>query len=386
MAAPKLGREGRIYTKLEAAYGTQQTLAAADVLRTIPGVDLSFDPFMRVPSPEKQSTPDDVNLFDRKKSASWSLPFLLRPSGTLNTLPECTPVLESAFGSKTNVTLSTTVASGATTTGATVASAGALAKWDVVSIEVTATGLRYLRILTNVSGAALTWAPALPSAPSVGDDVLGGITFKPTTGNALGLTIGHFGTNKDRASIGSGCETLALSAPENSEVTCTASGPAKQVLTSSTTPALQADPATITLVGGNPPTTNAGELRVGDTAFLIRSFEVNIANALTLRNQELGVNGATEIYRSGRRQVTFNFSAFAETPATAYVPAEAGTYVAIFALVGDTQGNRIGLYLPRVELKVPAFDDPDTETSWNFSGRALASAVGQNDSIFLAIA
>src|SRR5262245_10308207 len=121
-----IGRKGRLYVVEEAGtgggngagYGQVQdgtngsnTLSAA--ARGIRHTDFkaTYDPFNRVNSPEKKTSPGQVVVFDRRVTAGLgSLAALLRPSGTLNTVPEGDPVFKAAFGSKTNITLSTTIA------------------------------------------------------------------------------------------------------------------------------------------------------------------------------------------------------------------------------------------------------------------------------------
>lgn len=379
-----IGRKGKIYLVTEDDYGVEQCLAAGNALRHIE-VGFGFDPYNRVTSPEKKVSPGPVNRFDRKKSAELStLAALLRPSGTLNTLPEIDPVLEAAFGSLTNVILDTTVEASPTptTTTATVASAGTLAEGDAVLITVAGRDdSPYVRILTDVSSAALTWAPALPGAPSEGDALKGGITYKLTTDLAISLCIAHYLPGFRRELLGAGINELAMTFDANEEPRVTASGPAKEQLTGTT----QDSPATFTAVGGNPPSGLIGELLIDGAPYLFKSLEVTVGNGLMVRNQEYGVNGGTEIYRNGRREITLALEAFAETEATLYDLAEAGTNVTLLKQTGRTEGNIVGVYAPIVEFKVPETDDPDEEVSWSFEGTALESADEENDELTLAV-
>lgn len=379
-----IGRKGQVYLVTEDDYGVEQCLASANALRHIE-IGFASDPFNRVTSPEKKVSPGPVNRFDRKKSAELStLVSLLRPSGTLNTLPEIAPVLEAAFGNLTNVTLDTTVAASpvATTTGATVASAGDLAIGDAVLIAVTGRDESpYVRILTGVSGAALVWAPALPSAPVTGDAVKGGITYKLTTDLAISLCIAHYLAGFRRELLGAGINEMAMTFDANEEPQVSASGPAKSQLTGT----MQDQPAAFTTVGGNPPSGLVGELLIDDLAYLFKSLEVTIGNGLMIRNQEYGVNGGTELYRQGRREITISLEAFAETEATLYDLAESGTNVSLLKQTGRTEGNIVAVYAPIVEFKVPETDDPDEEVSWSFESTVLESADEANDELTLAI-
>ena len=377
-----IGRKGQVYLKKEAAYGVEETLVAANALRHIE-VGFGFDPFNRVTSPEKKQSPGPANRFDRKKSAELStIVGLLRPSGTLNTLPEIDPVLEAGFGSLTNVTLDTTVASAPTTTGATVASAGALAVGDAVLLTVTGEAGPFVRILTAVSGAALTWAPALPAAQTVGDAVKGGITYELATDLAIALTIAHYVPNgRNRELLGVGINQLTVGLDPNEEPRISASGPAKEQLSKAN---VQAQPGAFTTVGGNPPPGHIGELFIDGTLYKHTTGEISIANGLAVRNQELGVNAATELYRQGRREISLSLESFLGDEAL-YDLAEAGTNATFLHQTGKTEGNIVAVYAPKVEWKVPEQDDAEEELKWSFSGMALESVDGANDEISLAL-
>jgi hypothetical protein len=381
--ALQIGRKGQLYAKKEAAYGTEESLAAGNAIRHI-DLGFGFDPFNRVTSPEKKVSPGAVTRFDRQKTAGLStLVALLRPSGVLNTLPEVDPVLEAAFGAKTNVTLSTTVeASPApTTTGATVASAGTLAVGDAVLITVTGEDGPFVRVLTAVAGAALTWAPALPAAPTSGDALKGGVTYSLTTDLAVSLTIAHYLSTTKRELLGVGINDLTVAVTANEEPRLTASGPAAAQQTGTA----QAQPGAFTTVGGNPPSGLTGQLLIDDTEYLFKRFEARIANALKLRTEEYGVATASELFRADRRVVEVVLEAFAETESVIYDKAEAGTTTSLLKQTGFTEGNIVAIYCPKVEWKVGEQDDPDTEVSWTFNGMALETADAQNDEITLAL-
>lgn len=381
-----VGRKGQVYLKKEAAYGVEETLAATNALRHEENT-FGFDPFNRVTSPEKKQSPGPANRFDRKKSAELaSHVTFLRPGGALNTLPEMDPLLEAAFGSLTNRTESTTVlASPApTTTTATVAAAGALAKGDAILITVTGQTGPFVRILTAVAGDALTWAPALPAAPASGDAVKGGITYKLTTDLAISLTIAHYLANgRHRELLGVGINQLTLAFDPNEEPRATASGPAKDQLSKAS---VQAQPADFTAVGAasGPPSGIIGDLWLNDVLYKFITGEVSIANALTVRNQEYGVNAATEIYRQGRREISLSLESFLGDDAL-YDLAEAGTNANYLLQTGRTEGNIVAVYAPLVEWKIPDQDDPDEEPKWSFTGMALETADKQNDELTLAM-
>ena len=376
--ALQVGRRGQLYAKKEAAYGVSESLAAANAIRHI-DVGMGFDPFARVTSPEKKQSPGPVSRFNRKQSAELgTLVALLRPSGTIGTVPEVDPILEAAFGSVAARTADTTVASSPAVGGATLTAAGDLAKGDFVLITVTgeSTG-PFARKLTSVSGNDVTWAPDLPSAQTTGDAVKGGVTYSLTSALTVSLTIAHYLDTFTRELLGAGVDTLELAFDANEEPRLTASGPAANHLTGTA----QSKPAGFTTVGGNPPSGLIGDLYIGNTIYLFKNLSVSLANALAVRNQEYGVNVPTELYRQGRREVSLSLEAFVETEATLYDLAEAGTNVSLLNQTGRTEGNIVALYAPLVEWKVPETDDPDEETNWSFEGMALESADDENDEL-----
>ena len=390
MAIP-IGRQGRVYAKKESSYGVDPTLAVTNAFRHI-DIGFAWDPKMRVTSPEKKTSPGAVNRFDRKQEASWDLrTALVRPSGTLNTLGEGDPFFEAGFGSVTNVTLSTTVsASPAPTINTfTVPWVGSLVVGDAVLINMASepAGKRdFVRVISAINALELVVEPDLPAAPAMGDTVKGCITYKLSTALAVAMHIAHFNTTgQDRAVRGAGVDRMRFVFDENDEPTFSASGPAKdQVVTGDT--GMPSDPSTVAQVGNNPPSGLVGQCTIGNTIYLMRHMEAEIANNVVVRNNEYGELSPTELYRRGRREVSVTVSAWAEPAATLYALATAGTDVSVMLQTGFTEGNIIGLFIPAVEFKVPAQDDGDEEIGWDFDGVALESADGQNDEITLVFA
>src|SRR3990172_6829259 len=375
MAIPQ-GRTGKLYGKIEADYGVEEALVSANAIRHI-NVGFTHNPFQRVNTPEKNPSPGVFTRFDRKPATSLStLVGLLRPSGTLNTLPECDPILEAAFGAKTNVTLATTVSSGPTTTGCVVASAGALAVGDGVFLEVTGqANSPYVRVLTAVAGTTLTWALALPAAQTAGDDVKGTLTFKLSTALSISLTIAHYLTGFKRELLGCGIDSFALALDANAEPQVTVSGPARDQLTGTA----QAAPAAFTTVGGNPPSGIVGETWINSTLYLMKSLNVSFTNSLNARNTEYGVRLPTELNRNGLREISVSLEAWAETEATLYDLTEAGSFSSVLTQTGRTGGSIVTVWMPKVDFSVPSQTDEDGEIGWGFQGQALESVLGSND-------
>jgi hypothetical protein len=381
-----IGRRGRLYGKKESAYGTLQTILAANALRHI-DFQANFDPFNRVNSPEKKDSPGTVNLFDRRTTAGLgSLVALARPSGTLNTVPEADFIYEAGFGSKHNVTLATTIAVGGagTTTADTFTSATGLAVGDAVLFNHQ-DGKKYVRFLQTVdtgTGVA-TWAPALPSPLNDGQAAKGCLTYSLTTDLAISVMFLHVLTGFRREERGIGIDKLAFTFDANEEPRFTASGPGQQELSEA---AAIADPGGFTSVGGNPPSGLVGDLYINDTAYLFKKLDFDITNALKVRNDEYGTSVATEVYREGRRVVSLSLAAFVETAATLQALAKAGTMASLMKQTGRTEGNIVAVYFPKIDWKVPDTSTGDNALDWTFKGTAIETADGGNDEVRFALA
>jgi len=400
--ALNIGRKGRLYVVKEAGtaggngagYGQVQdgssasnTLSAA--ARGIRHTDYkaSFDPFNRVNSPEKKTSPGQVLIFDRRTTAGLgSLAALVRPSGVINTVGEADPVFEAAFGAKRNVTLSTTVASAGTTTGATLTSGAGLAINDAVLITCP-DGKKRARILLTVAGAVVTWAPALPTGqqPANGAAVKAGLCYQLTTDLSISLAFLHCFSGFRRELRGAGIEKLSLMLDANLEPSFTASGPAADHKSDA---GAVADPTAFTQVGGNPPSGIVGDTLIGNNAYLMKKAQIDLANNLTVRNTEYGANSdtgvASELYRDGRRVIGVSLDAFVESAATLYDLAKAGTTASFFNQTGRTEGNIIVVYCPKVNWDVADTDEPEGPAGWGFKGVGLESADAANDELFLA--
>jgi hypothetical protein len=390
--ALEIGRQGRLYLGLHSAYGDTPTPASADALRHVMFLP-SSDPTNRRNSPEKQFSPQDFVRFNGREQASLrQLTALLRPSGTLNTLPEASEVLEASFGAKTNVTLSTTVSAGTgTTTGATLASATGLAVGDGVLITCPDAIKRVRRLTAVDTGTGVVaWAPALAAAPADGAAVKGGISYKVTPALSLSLWAAHYLKKTDgttagltRLLKGIAIDRFSLAIDATDETQFTASGPAQTMISGGTVPS---QPAAFTTVGNNPPPGFQTELWIANATYKFLKASIEITNGMRVRNNEAGQgtsNMATEAYRASRMGISVGLDARVEDPSIIYTPAIAGTNLSVFLQQGFTEGNLWALALPQVEFKVPDTGDEDEEVNWPFKGMGLASADTLNDAIFL---
>lgn len=384
----QIGRQGQLYVAAESTYNTSPTLLATHALRH-KDVKIDYDNFNRRTILEKKQSPG-INTAARtaqRKTAAYTLQAILRPSGTLNTLPECSPVLEAAFGSKTNVTLSTTVSSGGAVGGATLASTTGIVVGDFLLITCPDGNRRLRQILTLPGGNAVTWGPNLPSGqqPATSAAVKACTTYKLTSGLALSLTLAHYlkftdGTaGRQRLLTGAVVDKLALDFDANEDPMFTASGPGAQVVDAGS------QPGGFTMVGGQPPSGLTGDLLIGNTALKFLKLGIEISNGMWLRNDEYGVATATEAFRRGRQSVTLSLDTRAETDATLYDLAQAGTNGGLFMQTGYTEGNCLAIRCPQVEFPVPDQTDPDEVVPDSYKAMALESADAALDMIYLAL-
>jgi hypothetical protein len=383
----QLGRQGQLYCALESTYNTSPGIAATDALRHISFAP-TFDPFNRVHNLEKKTSPGRFYRHDRKKSADWSYEGLLRPSGTLNTLPELSEILEAAFGAKSNITLSTTVNAGTGAVGgATLASTTGLVVGQFISIVVS--GVKHARQITTLPGAnVVTWAPNLPGAPADAAAVRGGITFTLTTPNAKSLALYHYLKMTDQTAglkrmiLGAVVEQLGLMILDaNDDPKITARG-AAAAMTSSGAPA---QPGSFTEVGGNPPSGIVGAVYVGNTPYRSMRLGLEVTTGMGLRMDSAGVDVAEEAFRRGYIDITVALDARGDDQTIVWDPSMAGSRLAVFGQQGFTEGNILAVRLPAVEFAPPAQDDPMEEITWPFRGEAFEAVKDTNDQFALGL-
>lgn len=374
----QIGRIGRLYGAQEASYGTSAVLAATDAVRHL---NLAFgqNPRNRVNSPERHVHPSQIYRFNRRKTADWKVDGIFYPSGTLNTVPDLDFALEALFGSKTNVTLATTIAVGGagTVSADTLTSAAGLAVGDGL-VFTHQDGNTYVRWITavNTGTGVTTWAPPLPAALSDGQAVKGCLTYKLTTALlATGsLNWAHYRTNVSYEMNGCAPESLKIMVDANDEIRFEMGGPAQK----RTRPA-QTDPATFTVAGTTPPSGLTGYLRSDATAeeFLKASFELK--NGIDLDNVAFGTSQAQAMFRRRKREVKIAVDTMVSNDTTLIDLAEASTDTALMVQCGLTPGSIIGWYCPVAELDTPTEPDNDETTVHAFSGLAKGSGAGNNE-------
>lgn len=383
------GRRTQIFIGEESPYGTAPALAATHAIRHR-SASIDFDVLNRALSPEKKVGPGRYVEFDRRGTAAGSLEALLRPSGTINTLPECSPLLKAGFGSVVNTSLSTTVASSGTVSGATLTSASGMAIGNPLLITCP-DGKKRVRFITavNTGTGVTTWAPQLPAGqqPANGAAVKCGALYKLTSALAISLFMARYTYQADLTSglgeilYGWGIDRLSLAFDYADEPMLSASGPGQRKADA------PSHPGGFTQVGTNPPTAMTAEALIGNNAIKFMKLSVEIANGLQARNDELNSTYPTELYRMGDRDVTVALDMMAENgyKSAIYDLAMAGTLASVFQQTGFTEGKIVACYLPRVDFKPPTVNVPDGAVEWPFRGRALENTEDANDELWLGL-
>ncbi len=387
-------RTSLLYIGEEATYAAAPTLASTDAFRH-QSQRLSFNPRNLADSPERHTTPDKRTKFVRRRTGSFDIKALLYPSGTLNTLPEANKVLKNTFeATPTNVTLSTTVSSGASATGATVASATGLAVGQPIQIGMLGganPGL-YVRWLTAVTGEALTWAPALPSTCAVSDTVKGCIGYSFATPLPKSLDIAHYpqapsASTPAREMLGCLVSKMTISFDANLEPMIQFSGPAQGFAGTSPNFTPQTKPGSFTTVGAETaiPSGLTGAFQLGSTSYGIQKLDLELDLAMDQIPADFGSDRATGFFRRGKRVSTVKIDAITTDDLTLWTPSLASSYNACMLQCGNVSGAIWAIYMPSLLIDAPPDigDDDELNTS-SYSAEALA--VAGNDAVYLALA
>lgn len=385
-----LGRLRQFYIKDMTAFGTVPTLGATNAMR-VRSVVMHYDPQALTPSQERHATPGQRALFRRRAKASIDIEALLYPSGTLNTLPEANTALKNAFGqAPTNITLSTTVSSGAGVSGAVVASATGLAARQAIQIGVlggSAPGV-YVRHLTAAyaGGTTLTWEPPLPATCAVSDTVKGGVTYVPATApvptSMDGAYYPNSFTNREMADILA--DKLSIMLDSNSEPIIKISGPASRLVA-----APQSQPGSFTTVGAENaiPSGLYGYFYYGGTLYEVEKVTFDLTNNFDVQNSALGTAYANAALRKGKREVMITVDAKVSNDLTLWTPSiapgpTAPTENTLMVQIGLTSGQIWGFFCPRV-LILQAPDVPDGDETNNYSFKMQALETSGNDEFYV---
>lgn len=296
-------------------------------------------------------------------------------------------MLKAAMGARSNVTLSTTVSSGGSVSGATLASAAGLTQLIDFVLITCPDGRKRLRRLLTIAGAVVTWAPNLPTGqqPANGAAVKGVVTYRMISAANPSLSFAHYLKKTDlsaglkRNVKGGAPDKLAIKFDPNDDVEMTLSGMAKEVVDA------PAQPGGFTMVGGTPASIQAGELLLGNNAAQFLALNFELTNGLWARNDEYGVTAASEIIRRNDPALAVNLNTRVEDETLLFDLTEAGTNVGVFCQTDFTEGKAIAVYMPTVEFMPPRTDDPMEEVKWDFSGVAFETADLALDGLYIAL-
>lgn len=398
MAPPvwALGKYSQLYVKNAASYAAAATgLAATDAVRHNSFLP-KYNPQNLRPSKVRHNHPSMLAKYRQRATASWDLNLSLFPSGTLNTLPESKVILQNIFGqAPTNITLSTTVASGASATGATVASATGLAAGQPIQIGVlggAAPGV-YIRWLTAAtSGTALVWAPALPATCAVSDTVKGCVGWSSASNlTPTDMDILHYplapGDWYIREVLGCVASKWSLKFNNNLEPQLQVGGMAALFAA-----APQAQPGAFTTVGAENtiPIGLYGSFQYGSTLYEVEDVEIAGDEGHDVHNTGFGTAAANAAYRKGSRDIKWKIKAKVSKDLTLWTPSiapgpSAPTENTMMIQCGTTSTLIWAAYSPRVIFEqAPDVGDADETNDWNFTCTALGTS--GNDELYLAAA
>ncbi len=431
MPSISLGRKEQLYVVAENSYGAA---AAPDGAGAIKHLSSRFE--VKEERADRADRSASRGLADRvpgKRNVSWSVEGYLMPSGTGGTPPDFDGLLACSFDRR--VTVATTVAANPTTTGATLADATGLQAGDFVGFELSGTLYAARLAAVDTATGAVTWWPALPAPPQVGD------TAHPAVGSRLqtepqGSATIHRLLDRE-AQVATGCVpnewTFAVAAGDPAKVT--ASGPGQDLVFAGTAALAAAMDATQTSFfhAGNPqfepgtwvqldqevlritavdvdtnectvsraqcgtaaaahalgavaapyrptPTTAGapiagvtGRCQLLDVSVPITAAKASITENVSLLNTLHGSAVAQDYHYPQRRQVQLEVEALltAET-AGALVMTKLQDDTPFFLQAGHTSGRTFVCYAPRFQPEIPSLEAPvDDVIPLSLAGPAL---------------
>lgn len=374
----------RVYAKIESAFNdtTYTGLAAGDAL--VPTTVALQASDNRVPSKSKRGTPDVVASLPRMQTSGFQLGAEWRPSGTIGVESDLGPLLKAFFGTQTlsgsGSGVATTVSASPTptVTGCTVASATGMSVGDLIYVTL-ASGRREATRIKTIATNALTF-DALSAAPASGAAVVDSVTYKLQTAVPSSICVANFLAGKKECITGGMVESIELNFGKQDEVTVTINGQSAQYRGNSEATSLT-DPVTSTTVG-SPINGLTASAVINGAAFTAISAKVTLANAIKLRDQDMGAAYATEAYRSDFRMGTFEVTFYVDDHAVVNL-GESHTKVACSLSIGSTNGSMLGFVAPNVEFdRAPLPSGTSDAPTMTVRGTLYGSTTG-NDALFV---
>ncbi len=370
------------YAKLETSYFVipADTLSATDGIRHLQLAVTGKK--NREASPEKRGTPDRAQSLPRRESANFNLSEAMwEPSGTLGTISYLGKLIKAAMGSNHVLSLSTTVASGGSVTGATLTSAAGVQVGDLAVVTLATPARREITRITSVAGVVVTW-DTLSAAPATSAPVVVGITYNlaNTIADSFAIYKYYNAGNFKEAVFGAVMDQMGINFDGTKEVQLTFQGPAARYGSGAGGATVQAKPGAFTTVG-SPIGGMVGNFYVDGVAFLVSMAKVSLNNNLALRNKELGTAFASGIGgRNNLRDIKVDITCYLEDT-NLLGKAHNVTKGELRCIVGDTNGSMVGMVAPSVEFEIPDVGNEIGLKEITISG--IAYAISGNDQLYL---
>ena len=224
-----LGRKSRIFIVPEVTAGTAVAHAGTDILSHKAASLTYSEPESEVD--ERKGTAGVLRFIrDAAHTVSWSVSdAYFKPAAAAATAPESSDILKAAFGSQyAGHSSSVTVQASAspTVSSCTLNSVAALSEGSAIrfSGNVTSALAGEIVWITDITGSAITWVPALSTAPQTNDTATIGYAWGLTDENAETLSI--YGERQHHVVGASGCmcNEISFTASRNGALNFSASG------------------------------------------------------------------------------------------------------------------------------------------------------------------
>lgn len=341
--AEVLERKSSLGLKIEDTYGTNPTLAAADI------IEFTKDTNTPIYKPELKERNIVRNTFSSldpvlgpELSAEGSIGVELHGSGTRGTATESGPLWQCAIGTMTDKTGSTTVATAASGTSFTLTAATNFAIGDAITVIIAT--IPEVTWITNLVSVTVTCSPALSVTPSVGAVVKNdGIHYTLSVADlkSFWLSLWRGDTVREDSS---GCMVSKLDMdfsvgeiiiPKFSFSAKDTKAPVTEVYGLGTPSYDTADPLVATLM----------KVRVGGTTYDCSKVAFGIDNTQAKR-QAVTTSGITKIVRVDRK-ITGSFSLLYENK-TIEDAMRASTKSELVIVAGSTEGNIFAVRFPSI--------------------------------------
>lgn len=369
------GRLDRVFAKLEATYGADAGLAAADFIRTTGG-SITHEPFGYVDNPERTAGDDMSAPLRRRSVTSATLSALIRGAPNGHDAPELDALWQSLFGAPPVEV---------DAVGDTTAQANEDRILGVVSGGQNGDGLLY-PVIGKTGGATATVAvPGTAEYASRNYHLARAVqsltvrTQPASAGATAGIGPGTPGAPAQEAT-GWCVGEAAITIDGTGEASVNFSGPARNATQGAALTAIDIDSAP---AAGSYPKGIDAKLWFSDlsqssptwaeVAAGFRTMSVNITNGFVARNDESGSAFARSVYRPNQRAVAVEISTYAEQNNALWAAIAAAQAVspqtAMVVSWGNVTGGRAMLYLPFVNFNLPPPDGADDAQGYQFTGR-----------------